>query len=212
MFVFQFLSYPANMDHRSIVLRSLQNIEDINPSYSAHWLEPYRLGHLLLVETSGKEHARITEIIARLAMQGPFNLIAGDEWLPDRDTLSRLVRRHTVKVTETLDNPRLRRPMTCLQMLDLLAEVDKGNRPTLITNFLHHFYNGDVELSLRDRVLEQCCHYTKRLSLSCPVVVLVPCLQTEEYKRFFPLLASIANEIVPVQEESVQKDVQGLLF
>lgn len=212
MFVFQFLPYPANMDHLSIVLRSLQNIEDIYPSYSAHWLEPYRLGHLLLMETSGKEHARITEIIAQLAMQGPFNLIAGDEWLPDRDTLSRLVRRHTVKVTETLDNPRLRRPMTCLQMLDLLVEVDKGNRPTLITNFLHHFYNGDVELPVRDRVLEQCCHYTKRLSLSSPVVVLVPRLQTEEYKRFFPLLASIANEIVPAQEKTVQKDVQGMLF
>ena len=71
---------------------------------------------------------------------------------------------------------------------------------------------ADVDLSLRDRVLEQCCQYTKRLSLSNPVVVLVPRLFTEEYNRFFPLLASIANEIVSAQEETVQKDVQGLLF
>ena len=200
------------MDSRSIILRTLQKIEDVNPSYSAHWLEPYRLGHLLLMETIGKKHDRITEAIVQLALQGPFNLIAGDEWLPDRDTLTRSVRRYTVRVTETLGNPRLRRPMTCLQLLDLLMEADQGNRPTLITNFLHHFYNADVELSLRDRVLEQCCQYTTRLSLSNSVVVLVPRLFTEEYNRFFPLLASIANEIIPVEEEPIQEDVQGLLF
>jgi len=200
------------MFQRSVVLRLLQNIEDADLSFSAHWLEPYRLGHLLVVETIGKERERITEIIAQLALLGSFNLIAGDEWLPDRDTLSRLVRRHTVKVTETLDKPRLRRPMTCLQMLDLLMEIDQGNAPTLITNFLYHFYNEDVELPLRDRVLEQCCHYTKRLSLSSPVVVIVPRLNTDEYKRFFPLLASIANEIIPIQEEAKVKDVQGSFF
>ena len=200
------------MDNRSIILRSLQEIENESNSYSAHWLEPYPLGYLLLVETADKERQKITEAIVQLALQGPFNLIAGDEWLPDRDTLTRSVRRYTVRVTETLDKPYLRRPMTCLQLLDLLMEADKGNRPTLITNFLHHFYNADVELSLRDRVLEQCCQYTKRLSLFNPVVVLVPRLNTEDYNRFFPLLASIANEIIPVEEEIIQADVQGLLF
>lgn len=212
MFTFWDLTYPASMNHRPIVLRSLQNIEDVSLSYTAHWLEPYRLGHLLLVETIGKERDRITNLIVQLALRGPFNLIAGDEWLPDRDTLMRLVRRYTLNIEETLDNPRLRRPMTCLQLLDLLMEADKGNRPTLITNFLHHFYNNDVKLSLRDRVLEQCCQYTKRLSLSNSVFVLVPRLNTEDYNRFFPVLASIANEIIPVEEEIEQEDMQGLLF
>lgn len=212
MFIFWYLLYPANMDHRSIVLRSLQNIEDVRPAYSAHGLKPYRLGHLLLVETAGRERDRITELVVQLALRGPFNLIAGDQWLPDRDTLTRSVRRYTLKVEETLDNPRIRRPMTCLQLLDLLIEADRGNRPTLITNFLHHFYNGDVELSLHDRILEQCCQYTKRLSLSNSVVVLVPCLNTQEYRRFFPLLASIANEIIPVEAEILREDIQGLLF
>ena len=170
------------------------------------------LGHLLLVETAGKERDRITNLIVQLALRGPFNLIAGDEWLPDRDTLMRLVRRYTLNIEETLDNPRLRRPMTCLQLLDLLVEADRGNRPTLITNFLHHFHNGDVELSLRDRILEQCCQYTKRLSLSNSVFVLVPRLNTEDYKRFFPVLASIANEIMPVEEEIEREDMQELLF
>src|SRR5260221_6525680 len=129
MFILSYLVYPANMNHRSIILQSLQKVEGVSSAYTAHWLEPYRLGHLLLVETIGKEHDRVTEAIVQLALQDPFNLIAGDEWLPDRDILTRSVRRYTLAVEETLDNPHLGRPMTCLQLLDLLMEADKGNRP-----------------------------------------------------------------------------------
>jgi hypothetical protein len=92
--------------------------------------------------------------------------------------------------------------MTCLQLLDLLVEADQQNKPTLITNFLHHFYNADVELTLRDRTLEQCCQYARRLSQSNSVVILVPHLHTEEYQRFFPILVSIADEIIPVEKDS----------
>jgi hypothetical protein len=180
---------------------------------AAHWIKPYyRFGHLLIVETAGKEHEAVTNLITQLALHGPFHLIAGDEWLPDRDTLYRSVRRFTPEVKEMLDHPILMRPMTCLQLLDLLMESDMQNKPTLILDFLHHFYNADVELSLRDRILEQCCQYTKRLSLSNSVVVLVPRLCTEEYKRFFPLLASIADEIIPVKENLATQNFQGLLF
>ena len=104
------------------------------------------------------------------------------------------------------------RPMTCLQLLDLLMEADLHNRPTLILNFLYHFYNTDVELSLRERILEQCCQYTKRLALSNPVVILVPRLSTNEYRRFFPLLASIADEIIPVKETPAREAIQNLLL
>jgi len=104
------------------------------------------------------------------------------------------------------------RPMTCLQLLDLLMEVDMQSKPTLILDFLYHFYNADVELSLRDRILEQCCQYTKRLAFSNSVVVLVQRLSTNEYRRFFPLLASIANEIIPVKENHPAEAIQDLLF
>jgi hypothetical protein len=164
------------------------------------------------VETLGKEREMLTKQIVQLALRGAYNLIAVDEWLPDRDTLYREVRRYTLKIEETLDNPSIKRPMTCLQLLDLLMEADMQNRPTLISNFLHHFYNVDVELSLRDRVLEKCCQYTKRLSLCNPVVILVPRLSSEEYKRFFPVLAALADEIIPVEERVEIKSSQGSLF
>lgn len=160
----------------------------------------------------GKEREMLTKQIVQLALRGPYNLIAVDEWLPDRDTLFREIRRYTLKIEETLDNPKIKRPMTCLQLLDLLMESDMQNRPTLITNFLHHFYNADVELVVRDRVLEKCCQYTKRLSLCNPVVILVPRLYSEEYKRFFPVLAALADEIIPVLERVEIKTSQGSLF
>ena len=187
-------------------------IRGSHPFRAAHWINIYRPGHLLLVETAIRESDVITEVITQLALRGPFNLIAGDEWLPDRDTLYRSIRRYSLALEETLDHPNLMRPMTCLQMLDLLMAADMQNRPTLILNFLHHFYNADVELSLRDRILEQCCQYTKRLALSNSVVVVVPHLSTTEYRRFFPLLTSIADEIIPVKENSPEIVIQDLLF
>lgn len=204
------LSYSANMDN-SFMQWPLP-MRGSHPFRAAHWINTYRFGHLLLVETASRESEMIAEVITQLALRGPFNLVAGDEWLPDRDTLYRLVRRYTLAVEETLEHPNLTRPMTCLQMLDLLMEADLQNKPTLILNFLHHFYNADVELSLRDRVLEQCCQYTKRLALSNPVVVLVPRLSTTEYQRFFPLLASVADEIIPVKENPTSNVIQNLLF
>jgi hypothetical protein len=181
-------------------------------NYLAHWVTKYKLGHLQIVETLGRERKRITDTIVQLALRGSYNLVAVDEWLPDRDTLYRDIRRYTLKMEETLNNPCIKRPMTCLQLLDLLMEDDMQNRPTLILNFLHHFYNADVELSLRDRTLEKCCDHTKRLSLCNPVVVLVPRLSTEEYKRFFPVLAAVADEIIPVAESISVEVSQGSLF
>ena len=180
---------------------------------SAYQIKPYYPSrHLLVMETAGKEHEALTELITQLALRGPFNLIAGDEWLPDRDTLYRSVRRHTLKVEETLNHPRLMRPMTCLQLLDLLTETDLQNRPTLILDFLHHFHNSDVEVSLRDRILEQCCRNAKRLSFFNSVVVRVLRRPTEEYRRFFPMLASVADEIISMAVDSPIEDAQGFLF
>jgi hypothetical protein len=179
---------------------------------AAHWIKSCKLGFLQIVETDGKEHEMITELIVQLALRGPYNLIAVDEWLPDRDTLYRSVRRYTLRIDETLNRPKIKRPMTCLQLLDLLVAPDIQCRPTLILNFLHHFYNADVKLSLRDRILGQCCRYTRHLSLCHPVVVLVPRRSTEEYNRFFPVLAAVADEIVPIADCVVRGASQNTFF
>src|SRR5215216_1363006 len=205
--------YPVHMDKDSIIPRPLQILEGVHSSYSAHWLTPYHLGQLLLVKTVNKDREAILELVTQWILRGSFYLIAAGEWLPNHDDLRYAVCRYTAAMDEVLDNLILARPFTCLQLLDLLMEADQQNNPVLILDFLHLFYNPDVDLSLRHSTLEECCRYLKRLSFSNPVAVLVPDLAVEEYRRFFPLMAAIADEIIE-QKIPSSADVfqQGVLF
>jgi hypothetical protein len=196
--------------NKYFVSPDVQVVEEKSLSY--HWLQPYRLGQLLLIKTPGQKREKITELITEWVLRGPFYLIAAGEWMPDHDDLRYAVYRHTVNFDKALDNLILARPFTCLQLLDLLIEADRQNKPVLILDFLHLFYDADVDLSLRESALEQCCQYTKRLSFSNPVVVHVPSLAVEEYQRFFPFIASIADEMIEVQERTSTQAIQGLLF
>jgi hypothetical protein len=167
---------------------------------------------LLLVKTAGREREIITELIAQWALRGVFYLIAAGEWLPDHDDLRYAVYRYTTAIEETLDHLTLARPFTCFQLLDLLVEAGKQQEPVLILDFLHLFHDDDVELSLRQRILEGCCQSTKCLSLTSRVAVLVPTMSTEAYRRFFPLLAAVADEILETEKVKETEITQGLLF
>lgn len=178
----------------------------------AHWLAPYQPGRLLLVKTPDRAHEAITELIVQWALRGPLYLIAAGEWLPDHDELRYAVFRYTAAFDEVLNNLTLSRPFTCLQLLDLLIEADQQNKPTLLLDFLHLFYDADVDLLLRESTVEQCCQHTKRLSFSNPVVVLVPDLNIEDYRRFFPFVVSVADEIIEAKKQPPAEASQGLLF
>jgi hypothetical protein len=160
----------------------------------------------------GKQYQELTELIARFALCGYIHLIVGGEWLPDQDSLRRAIRRYTTALEETLDHPILGRPSTCLQLRDQLAMADVQSHPILILDFLHHFFDPDVDLFLRKRILEGCCQSTQKLSRSKPVFILVQDTFTEEYRQFFPYLASIADEILEVEEFPQPESLQYSLF
>ena len=180
--------------------------------YAVHWISPVRFGQLLLLETNGRERENVVELISQWVLRGSFFLIAAGDWFVDHDDVRYAVFRYTNDFDEILDRLRLVRARTCFQLLDLLIEVDQGNKSILILDPLHHFYNDDVELSIRERTLAQCSQLMKRLSLSNYVALLVPKVDIEDHKRFFPLLAVIADEIIPVEVASETKASQGLLF
>ena len=184
-----------------------------SPIYAAHWLSPVKFGQLLIQETAGREREKVVELITQWVLRGSFFLIIAGDWFVDHDDLRYSVFRYTNNFDEILDSRlRLTRARTCFQLLDLLMEADSENTPVLIFDPLHHFNNADVELAVRDRVLERCCQYIKRLSLSNPVAMLVPKLEIEDHKRFFPVLARIADEVIPVVEASEIEISQGSLF
>jgi hypothetical protein len=203
LFIFLNASYLTGMD----------TFSNLSPtSYQAHWLDAKQFGQLLIVQTFGREAENIVELVTQWVLRGSFHLIAGGDWLPDYDDLQYAVFRYTNDYNAVLNRLRLVRARTCFQLLDLLVEADEQNKPVLILDFLYHFYNSDVNIEVRDRIMEACCSSTKRLSLSNPVAVLMPVLDTPDYKRFFPLLASVATEIIPAARTSANEISQERLF
>ena len=185
----------------------------LRSKYIAHWIRPIKFGQLLIQETVGREREKVVELITHWVLHSSFFLIAAGDWFVDHDDVRYALFRFTNAFDDILDRHlRLVRARTCFQLLDLLRAADEENHSVLILDPLHHFYNADVELSTRHRILEQCCHYIKRLSLSNPVALLVPKLDTEDHKRFFPVLAAIADEIIPVEQASEPKFFQVSLF
>lgn len=166
---------------------------------------------LRLIETAGRQNEGITELFAALAMRGAFYAIAGGEWLPTYALVQR-IRRETPEIEQILGRLRLARPFTCYQVLDLLEEIRPERTPVLILDFLHHFYNPDIQLPVRQRVLEQCCRHVQRLALSRPLLVFVQEMQTEEYRRFFSMLAAVADEILQADEMVDVEHSQLALF
>jgi hypothetical protein len=169
-------------------------------------------GKLTLGILHEKHHEELTEFIARLALRGPFHLIVGGEWLPDQDRLRRTVRRHSTAVAEVLERPIIGRPSTCLQLRDQLEKAEIQPHPVLVLNFFHHFYDPDVGLWLRKRVLVDCCKSVQILAISRPVLVLVRALPVDEYQDFLPSLTAIATEIIEIEEKNTTEAVQHTLF
>jgi len=199
------------LDMECIVV-GMNTSSNLPTKYAVHWISPVQFGQLLLLETNGRERENIIELITQWVLRGSFLLIAAGDWFVDHDDVRYSVFRYTNDFDEILDRLRLVRARTCFQLLDLLMEADKENKSVLILDPLHHFYNADVELSVRERIFEQCCQLTKRLSLSNYIALLVPKVEIEDHKRFFPLLATVADEIIPIEEASENEPSQSLLF
>jgi hypothetical protein len=166
---------------------------------------------LRLIETAGRQSEGITELFAVLAMRGSFYAIAGGEWIPTY-ALVQSIRRRTTEVQQVLGRVRLARPFTCYQVLDLLEEVRPESDPILVLDFLHHFYNPDIQPDVRQRVLEQCCRHLQRLALLRPLMVFVEQMRTEEYGKFFPQVAAAADEILQTDEMPAAEDPQLSFF
>ena len=155
---------------------------------------------LTLVEIMGSEREALTELMARLAVDVHFEVIPGGEWLPDQANLRRALRMHTPAVNEGLARIHLMRPFTCLQVVDLLAGAGGSGRLLLVLDFLHHFYNTDVDLALRLRVLEQCSRHLRQIARMRPVAVFLQYLPEQEYEDFLPYIARAADEVLRIEE------------
>ena len=109
--------------------------------------------------------------------------------------MARLLRRRVARIELILGRIRLARAFTCYQLLDLLAGIRPENTPVLVLDLLHTFYVDDIPLDVRRRVLERCGRHLQQLSLSRPVAVLTLRMPSEDYPRFYTMLAALADKI-----------------
>ncbi|MEO7841911.1 MAG: hypothetical protein ABIU06_21415 [Anaerolineales bacterium] len=165
---------------------------------------------LALILTADKARAGMTELIANLILNGPLFVISASEWLPAYE-LTRMIRKKTIEVRETLNNLYTIRASTCYRLLDSLANISSNGEPILVLDFLHTFYEPDIPLRVRFHKLIDCCRQLKRLALYRPVVVMTQELPIEEYEKFAPALFSIADKTFTIEPE-LEQISQATLF
>jgi hypothetical protein len=158
---------------------------------------------LLVFITEGRQRRGLTELIARLALMGPFHVIAGGGWVPDQDDLHTAIRQYTTNVDSVWKNFSLTRPDTHLQFLDLVTESSKRHEPLLILDFLNLFYDQDTDVSQRKRVVEQCCEQLRQIKQTRPIVILIREIPAEDYELFYPMVVSIADDTVQLERDAL---------
>ena len=168
-------------------------------------------GKLVIKVTAGKEQERTSELIAELALRGPFRVIAGSDWLPGYGLVRRL-RSRTTTLKHILGRVHLARAFTCYQVLDLLESCPDNREPVLVLDFLNTFHVADIALFVRTRVLNQCISRLQRLSLSRPITVFIQPTLAAEYPRFQSMLASIADEFLVPESPNPGIPLQPRLF
>jgi hypothetical protein len=155
---------------------------------------------LTLIFTTERVRSGLTELIAALILHGPLFVVSASEWLPAFE-LTRLIRRQTHQVRQTLNGLSSVRSSTCYRLLDSLAEISPTGRPILVIDFLHTFYDPDIPLPVRLRVLRKCCEHLQRLAFQRPVIVMTQTSQADEYPAFYNILAPIADKTLRIAPE-----------
>ena len=155
---------------------------------------------LALIVTLGKARAEMTELIAELILSGPLFVVAGSEWLPAFE-LTRMLRKRTVKIHEITSRLRAARTATCFRLLDSLTNLSPTGEPMLVLDFLHTFYDPDIPIETRFRILQSCCRELERLAFARPVIVTTWEMPHEESEQFLTTLRTVTDQIISFASE-----------
>lgn len=153
-----------------------------------------------VIQTPDRARRACTELIATLVLSGPLFVVAGSEWLPAYE-LTRLIRRNTIHVKQTLNRLFSARASTCYRLFDSLANLPSQGEPILILDFLHTLCDDDIPLPVRLFKLRQCCQELKRLAFYRPVIVMIQQMPFEEYETFISTIYPLTNQIFTLEPE-----------
>jgi hypothetical protein len=147
------------------------------------------------------------DLLAQMSLHGSFFVVVGNDRQFPLDELACVLGENSLETERIFNTSQLIRACTCWQLRDALQNKRPYSEPLLALDFLHSFYDIDIELHERMRVLHQCINLLETLALSRPVIVLTICMEGPDYRVFGPVLkraADIVLEITSERERALQ--------
>lgn len=135
-------------------------------------LPELKQGRILAVMAPHAAQQGMLAAAAQLALSGPVCVLDGGNCF-DAYFVARSVRRYTERMEEMISRISLARAFTCYQMEALLASAAARARETptetpcsatLVLDFLATFFDENVPLAGRRRLLQQCIRYFRAIS------------------------------------------------
>lgn len=130
---------------------------------------PARIEHGITVVVGLTDKQPILDVLARLALHSPVQVIVGGNRF-DAHQLARIIRRNTVQLDLVLERIHQARPFTCYQTLKLLEDT-KATRPLVVIDMLTTFYDENISDSESVRLVNIAIGHLQRLGQQAPVLV-----------------------------------------
>jgi hypothetical protein len=175
-------------------------------------------GRILLLVSPDALAGELFVIIARLALQGPMCVLDGGNSFQGY-SLARALRQSTADIAAPMQRVQLSRAFTCYQVSALfehmLAGQDFAPYPVLVLDFLATFYDQDVRVAERSRLLRGCIRQLQALARRVPVAVWVRqrSVIPQEALGFLDIVQNAAGQVwYPPRQPVLPALKQGTLF
>lgn len=143
------------------------------------------------------DHEPLLEMVARLALGGPLQVVVGGNRF-NAHRLARLMRRHTVRVDETLARVQVARPFTCYQTITLLAQTG-ASTPLLVLDLLVPFTDDSLSDTESFRLLALAVAHLRRCALRVPVLVTAQPVLAPARQGLTAVLQKAADQVIQYQ-------------
>jgi hypothetical protein len=160
-------------------------------------LSPRQL-HLVLAPHRAQRQM-MTVLTARLALTNRVRLVDAGNCF-DGYGLARQLRQRTSSWQAALDRVSVARAFTCYQVETLLTESVADFSPVLVLNLLDTFYDENVKLSERMRLLEVSLSELRRLCCSASVAVSASLPNRNQPGELLEILAGAAGQVWSFEE------------
>lgn len=160
-------------------------------------------GHLSLVILPRGATRILLELAARVAHSSPLRVLDGGNCF-NAYVVARELARHTVDVESALRRIQVARAFTCYQVLELLHDTPAESVPTLVLHILDTFYDENVPLAERQRLLDNSLWELRRLSSGSSVGVSArrPSVRLPEAEELLRRLELAADHVWRAEAES----------